>query len=1609
MARSLTEPFASGQTWAVAEEFNAARTRAAYAARGQEGYAGLAWGCPIGTPVYAMAAGTVAAVGTGAVRGASAPEAPDGNWVRVESADAGGRYALTYAHLAAVRAPAGARVARGDLLGASGATGACAAPRLQVRYQRLDAQGAVQAPDNGFGGAQDCAPLLDTADGLRRAMPAAGARYAQAPAGGPTVPIYGAPRGGTWPYARGLAAGTRHPLVGGDAAAWGAPEWWQIDAPDYPAAWVRRAETEVVDAAGRPAPVASDRGWTWWDAPDAPDARAQYLRARPGTTAEAYAALAASGSCAATLAAGVWYPILDGQVGPAAADGTRPWYRIRYGAAAGDEGWVRGDAAETRAYLPAGAPLYEPVPPAGPYLQAKAGLAAPVDVRAKPTRARTPRGFIAANSRQRYRIEGRNGARRWGWWQIDFHGDIGWVHKDLVDAYQTETVPWTWHPYVRRAPGETELVLRAGPGTAYAVRRRVRGDAARLHYVKNKDAEAPAWWRVSTYEWVQNDHVQVQGDPRRVVRAAAPALGESGPPYAQQAADAPVRVHQAPGRQRAVVTFLDRLSAAPFRIVGRQTDAAGAAWWQVAVNETLRGWVRGAEVTAQRGAATFTAPAQLGAWPGRAAAAVRAGPGAAYARVGALATDGTTRYALLGRDAGADWWRIQFSATVAGWVRGADAELHGDLRAVAAAWTPPQVSRRAGVTAAVAVRAGPGAAHARVGGLAADATRRYAVAGKDATPAGWWQIRFGAATGWVRADRVQLHGAARDVPATWTPAAVTALAVTARGPRALAVGWQAPASGPAPTGYAVQFRVTGAAAWIAQPPAGAGTTALLAGLAMGAAYDVRVRATRGAVTGAWTAGAGATARVPQVSLLAGATAAADVRAGPGATYARVGLLAVGSTARYDVAGKDAATAGWWQIRYRATVAGWVRADRVQTHGATGGVAVTWLAAAAGPLTLTVTGPRTLTAAWTAPTGTAAPTGYEVQFQEPAAAAWTAHPHAGTGTQAALAGLAAGTAYAVRVRATRGALRGPWATGRATTTAAAQASLPAALPQGLPVRAGPGPAYPGVGVLAGGTRYDLLGRDATPAGWWQLRVDATLTGWAPADAVRTHGDVSGVAVTWTLQAVRALGAAAQGARALRVAWQAPAQGPAPTGYAVQSRRTGAAAWTAHPHAGAARHATLTGLTPGATYAVRVRAARGAAHGAWTVAADAATPALAQLSLKTDATQAAPVRAGPAVAQAAVGTLAVGAATRYEITGRDAEPAAWWRIRFGDAGTGWVSAAAVRTHGAVAGVPRAWDLAAVTALTATATGSRALAVAWQVPASGPAPTGYEVQFRGPHAAGWTHGAPPAAAGTTAALAALTPGAAYRVRVRAARAAARGPWQEATTTLPAVPQLSLRPDATRDAVVRAGPGADQARLGTLAVGAAVPYEILGKDAATPGWWQLRYRAAVAGWVPADAVRTHGDVSAVAVTWTLQAVRGLATEADPRALTVRWAAPAGGIPPEDYAVRYRPQGQAAWTTPAPATLPAVRQLAVTAAGPRALTVTWQAPARGPAPTGYDVQYRARDAAAWKPLSHAGTGVAATVPALTPATTYDVRVRATHGAAQGPWVAAQGATAAAA
>ncbi|MXZ43327.1 MAG: SH3 domain-containing protein, partial [Caldilineaceae bacterium SB0666_bin_21] len=65
----------------------------------------------------------------------------------------------------------------------------------------------------------------------------------------------------------------------------------------------------------------------------------------------------------------------------------------------------------------------------------------------------------------------------------------------------------------------------------------------------------------------------------------------------------------------------------------------------------------------------------------------------------------------------------------------------------------------------------------------------------------------------------------------------------------------------------------------------------------------------------------------------------NVRSGPGTSHNKVGFIPGGSTTRYDILGKDAATPVWWQIWFSSSVIGWVHGNYVQTHGDVGGVPV----------------------------------------------------------------------------------------------------------------------------------------------------------------------------------------------------------------------------------------------------------------------------------------------------------------------------------------------------------------------------------------------------------------------------------------------------------------------------------------------------------------------------------------------------------------------------------------------------------------------------------------------------------------------------------------------
>ncbi|MYB77429.1 MAG: peptidoglycan DD-metalloendopeptidase family protein, partial [Chloroflexi bacterium] len=119
------------------------------------------------------------------------------------------------------------------------------------------------------------------------------------------------------------------------------------------------------------------------------------------------------------------------------------------------------------------------------------------------------------------------------------------------------------------------------------------------------------------------------------------------------------------------------------------------------------------------------------------------------------------------------------------------------------------------------------------------------------------------------------------------------------------VTWQAPATGGPTDAYHLQAKTRATTDWPDTFTTVTGTTHTLTGLAGATAYDLRLRAANTAGASDWVAATFTTR--PQLSLKATATTGLNVRSGPGTAHARVASIAGGSTTRYDILGKDAAT------------------------------------------------------------------------------------------------------------------------------------------------------------------------------------------------------------------------------------------------------------------------------------------------------------------------------------------------------------------------------------------------------------------------------------------------------------------------------------------------------------------------------------------------------------------------------------------------------------------------------------------------------------------------------------------------------------------------------
>ena len=288
---------------------------------------------------------------------------------------------------------------------------------------------------------------------------------------------------------------------------------------------------------------------------------------------------------------------------------------------------------------------------------------------------------------------------------------------------------------------------------------------------------------------------------------------------------------------------------------------------------------------------------------------------------------------------------------------------------------------------------------------------------------------------------------------------------------------------------------------------------------------------------------------------------------------------------------------------------------------------------------TGTGPDRLTVAWTAPTATGASaiTGYTIQWctatNKVCASSWSSA--SATGTSYTIAGLTGSISYGVRVQAVNSRGTGSWSNPTfASTTAATPPGTPSGLAASIDDRqialrwnapsanGAPITAYTvecrlgGTAIATGNcgssawTRYTTVsGTSTTISGLangtaYDIRIRASnregSSAWAtvaatPATRPRIPFDVR----------------ASNSGRNIQVTWTAPSSGGSPiSSYTVEFCSGGCTSWRSTTVSGnpPATTATLTGLSSGTTYRVRVRAVNRAGESGWSTTGTATTPTL-----------------------------------------------------------------------------------------------------------------------------------------------------------------------------------------------------------------------------------------------------------------------------------------------------------------------------------------------------------------------------------------------------------------
>ncbi|MBT0774216.1 fibronectin type III domain-containing protein [Kineosporia sp. J2-2] len=460
--------------------------------------------------------------------------------------------------------------------------------------------------------------------------------------------------------------------------------------------------------------------------------------------------------------------------------------------------------------------------------------------------------------------------------------------------------------------------------------------------------------------------------------------------------------------------------------------------------------------------------------------------------------------------------------------------------------------------------------------------------------------------------------------------------------------------------------------------------------------------------------------------------------------------------------------------------------------------------------------------WKAPTSTggAAISDYIVQYRLSSVSSWSTFADGTSTTLAAtVTGLTNGSAYTFQVAAKNSAGTGAYSS---TVSATPAATAPGA-PTGVGVVSGAGQLNVSwtAPASSGGTAISdyVIQYKLVSASSWTTFADGTSTSTSAVVKPLTNGssyDVRVAAVnssgtsaysstaTGTPQAAAGAPTAlalTPGAGQMGASWKAPADngGAAITDYSLQYRASGVSSWSTFTHtASTATQATVTGLSNGTAYDVRVAAVTSVGTGTYTATATATpqttpdTPTglnLAGGNGTLDVTWSAPTGTGGSAITDYVVQYKLASASSWSTFTHDPSTTLKAKLTGLTNGSSYtVRVAAVNAQGTGAystsatGAPAAMIPDAPAALAADAGPSR-LTLSWTAPASdgGSAISDYAVQYKLSSASTWTTFTHTASTSPKATITSLVNGSSYDVRVAAVNSVGTGSYSATVSAAP------------------------------------------------------------------------------------------------------------------------------------------------------------------------------------------------------------------------------------